>query len=101
MKSIATATLLTMQLCIATSSKKFLLKTDALAALKAWCSRGNGFKGLDVCNSLERDKACWRCCLQLAALMEGKRALQAPVQFIATKLGEEAHAEYLAASAIM
>ena len=19
-------------------------------------------KGLDVCNSLERDKACWRCC---------------------------------------
>ena len=26
-------------------------------------------KGLDVCNSLERDKACWRCCC-----LDGRKA---------------------------
>ena len=57
-------------------------------------------KGLDVCNSLERDKACWRRCCRdgrKAAchdgpdrLTVGLRALLAPAQFIATKSGEEA-----------
>ena len=49
----------------ATLSMKFLLKTNALAArgLKRHCKvEGMDSKGLDVCNSLERDKACWCCC---------------------------------------
>ena len=72
-------------------------------------------KGLDVCNSLERDKACWRCCCPdgrkaacghdgLDSLTVGLRALLAPAQFIATKRGEAAQtgpAEYLTASAII
>ena len=78
-------------------------------------------KGLDVCNSLERDKACWRCCCldgRKAACHDGLDSLTdsyrrfartagapaAPAQFIATKAGEEAQtgpAEYLAALAIM
>ena len=71
-------------------------------------------KGLDVCNSLERNKACGRCCSPdgrkvachdgLDSLTVGLHALRAPAQFIATKPGEEAQtgpAEYLAASAIM
>ena len=71
-------------------------------------------KGLDVCNSLERDKACWRgCCLDgrkaachdcLDSLTVGLWALLAPAQFIPTKQGEKAQtgpAEYLATSAIM
>ena len=71
-------------------------------------------KGLDVCNSLERDKVCWRGCCRngrreachdgLDSLIVGLRTLRAPVQFIATKPGEEAQtgsAEYLATSAIM
>ena len=70
--------------------------------------------GLDVCNSLEQDRACWRCCCPdgkkaachdgLHSLTVGLRALRAPAQFIATKQGEEAQpgpAEYLAASAII
>ena len=58
-------------------------------------------KGLDVCNSLERDKACWRCCCLdgrkeacchdgLDSLTVDLRALLAPAQFIATKQGEAA-----------
>ena len=75
-------------------------------------------KGLDVCNTLELDKACWHCCCpdgRKAACHDGLdsltyeitvgwRSLQAPAQFIATKPGEEARtwpAEYLDASAIM
>ena len=71
-------------------------------------------KGMDVCNSLERDKACWRgWCLdgRKAAchdgpdsLTVGLGALLAPAQFIATKPGEKSQtgpAEYLATSAIM
>ena len=78
-------------------------------------------KGLDVCNSLEQDKACQRgCCWDgrkeachdsLGSLTVGLRALRAPVQFIVTKQGEELRvgaseeaqtgpAEYLATSAI-
>ena len=70
-------------------------------------------KGLDVCNSLERDKPWWRCCCPdgrkaacchdgLDSLTVGLRALRASAQFIGTKQGEEAQtgpAEYLAASA--
>ena len=72
-------------------------------------------RGLDVCNSLEQDKACWRCCCPdgrkaacghdgLDSLTVGLRALRAPAQFIATKQGEAAQtgpAEYLVASAII
>ena len=71
-------------------------------------------KGMDVCNSLERDKACWRgWCLDgrkaachdgADSLTVGLRALLAPAQFIATKPGEKSQtgpAEYLATSAIM
>ena len=72
-------------------------------------------KGLVECNSLERDKACWRCCCPdgrkaacghdgLDSLAVGLRTLLAPAQFIATKQGEEAQtrpAENLAAYAIM
>ena len=71
-------------------------------------------KGLDVCNSLERDKACWRVCCRdgrkevchdgLDSLTVGLLALRAPARFIATKPDEEAQtgpAEYLATSAIM
>ena len=70
--------------------------------------------GLDVCNSLKRDKACLRCCCQdgrkeacchdgLDSLTVCLRALRAPAQFIATKQSEAAQtgpAEYLAALAI-
>ena len=38
-------------------STKLPLKTDALAAR---VGEVMDLKGLDVCNSLERDKACWR-----------------------------------------
>ena len=57
-------------------------------------------KGLHVCNSLERDKACWRHCCPKAVCHDGLdsftvglRALRAPgpAQFIATKPGEEAN----------
>ena len=75
-------------------------------------------KGLDVCNSLEQDKECWRCCCpdgRKAACHDGLDSLtdevivclctlRAPAQYIATKPGEEAQtgpAEYLAALAIM
>ena len=58
-------------------------------------------KGLDVCNSLDLDKVCWRCCCQdgrkaacchdcLDSLTVGFRALRAPAHFIATKQGEAA-----------
>ena len=70
---------------------------------------GMDSKGLDVCNSLERDKSYWCCCCRDRrkatchdgpnSLTVGLRALLAPAQFIATKLGEEAEtgpAEYLA-----
>ena len=30
-------------------------------------------KNLDVCNSLERDKACWRCCCQDGS-QDGRKA---------------------------
>ena len=73
-------------------------------------------KGLDVCNSLQRDKASWCCCLQdgrNTACHDGLDSstvglpmltLLEPTQFIVIKQGEEAQkgpAEYLAASAIM
>ena len=65
-------------------------------------------KGLDVCNSLERDKACWRCWLTCCCPMEeetlkeachdgldsltvGLRALLAPAQFVATKPDSDLH----------
>ena len=67
-------------------------------------------KGLDVCNSLERGKACWRCCCpdgkkahchdSLDSHTISLQALLTPAQFIATKQGEGSQtgpAEYLAA----
>ena len=70
-------------------------------------------KGLEICNSLDQDKACWRGCCQdgrkeachecLDSVAVVLRALLAPVQFMATKLGKEAQAgpaEYLATSVI-
>ena len=69
-------------------------------------------KGLEICNSLDQDKACWRGCCQdgrkeachecLDSVAVVLLALLAPVQFMATKLGKEAQAgpaEYLATSA--
>ena len=81
--------------------------------------RGEGMdsKGLDICNNLEQDKACWRGCCRdgrKAACHNGldslTGALRAQAQFIqlycdktgrGTVEAQTGSAEYLVASAIM